>query len=277
MIRVVRKSRLRELESFVEDVKHSSHCVYCPGMEGKAIHHPSYEITPGCNLNCVFCYAFSTAKAKKLPKAGYYGEDKPKAVTVSQYGEPTLIGLEKLEKLFRLLRERFPGVRIDLQTNGVLLSKPVKADITMVSLSTGSRESYAKITGVDCFDKVVRALEFSDILRTVFLPGINSSEVENIARLAKREMLIQPCSIHPGLKERLESLNYDFEKDTLYDYLDFAERASMFADVRLPGCLKRIVLEMLESVDFEDLAFSRRSFAEKPPEIRREWKFRFDL
>ena len=273
-IRIVSGKRLRELEAFVESAEHPSHCEGCPGLEGVPLHHPSYELTGRCNLNCIFCYAYSTKKAGKLPKPGYYGEPNPKAITISQYGEPTLVGIEKLERLFSLLRKKFDA-RIDLQTNGVLLDE-VSADIVMVSLSASNRESYLKLTGFDYFDRVLKNLEFASIVRTVFLPGINDREVEEIGRIAERlelELMLQPCSIHPGLEERLKRAGYDFERDTLYDYLDSAEKSN----ARVPGCLLKIVREILEFEDFEDIAFSRRSFASKPPEIRREWRFCFDL
>ncbi len=287
-VRIVSGKRLRELERFIDEVSYPSHCINCPWLKyERPEHHPSYEVTARCNLNCVFCYAYSSAKAKSLPEPGYYGDESPEAVTVSQYGEPTLIGLEKLEKLFYLLRKRFKGVRIDLQTNGTLLTRPVKADIVMVSLSSSTEEGYARLTGRNEFRSAVRAVELSSsegvrtIVRTVFLPGMNSGEIEDIARIAESmevEHMIQPCSIHPGLKERLEKAGYSFENDTLYDYLNAAEKAkSTGADVRLPGCLLRIIRGMLEQFDFEDVVFLKRSFAERPPEIRREWKFSFRL
>ncbi len=287
-VRIVSGKRLRELERFIDEVSYPSHCVNCPWLKyERPEHHSSYEVTARCNLNCVFCYAYSSAKAKSLPEPGYYGDENPEAVTVSQYGEPTLIGLEKLEKLFDLLRKRFKGVRIDLQTNGTLLTRPVKADIVMVSLSSSTEEGYARLTGRNEFHSVVRAVELSSsegvgtIVRTVFLPGINSGEIESIARIAESlevEHMIQPCSIHPGLKERLGKAGYIFENDTLYDYLNVAEKAkSTGADVRLPGCLLRIIRSMLEQFDFEDVVFLKRGFAERPPEIRREWKFSFKL
>ena len=287
-VKIVSGKRLRELERFIDEVNHSSHCINCPWLNCKRPeHHPSYEVTTRCNLNCAFCYAYSSAKANSLPKPGYYGDEKPKAITISQYGEPTLIGLKKLEKLFNLLRKRFEGVRIDLQTNGTLLTRPVKADIVMVSLSSSTEEGYVRLTGRNEFRNVVRAIELNSregvrtIVRTVFLPGINSREIESIARIAENlevEHMIQPCSIHPGLEEKLKKAGYDFEDDMLYDYLNAAEKAkSTGADVRLPGCLLKIIKSMLEQFDFEDVVFLKRIFAERPPEIRRDWKFSFKL
>ncbi len=281
-IRIVKSSRLGELEAYINDCKYSKHCVDCPGLNGE-VHHPSYEITTACNLNCIFCYAKSSIATGKAPKPGYYGDEKPKVITVSQYGEPTIIGLSKLEHLFRLLRKKFGNIRIDLQTNGVLLKKCVDADIIMISLSASNRENYAKITGKDEFLNVLKAIEISSaekdtIIRCVFLPGINDRDILEIAKIAKKydtEYMIQPCSIHPGIKERL--IKYDFGRDTLYDYLDVVERANNIADVRVPGCLISIVKNMLEYYDFEDLVFSRRSISNKVPEIRRDWKFSFDI
>jgi len=287
-VKIVSRKRLRELERFIDEVNHSSHCVGCPWLKDeRPEHHPSYEVTSRCNLSCAFCYAYSSAKANSLPKPGYYGDEKPRAITISQYGEPTLIGLEKLEKLFDLLRKRFKGVRIDLQTNGTLLTRPVKADIVMVSLSSSTEEGYVRLTGRNEFRNAVRAVELSSyegvrtIVRTVFLPGINSREIKGIAKIAENlevEHMIQPCSIHPGLEEKLKKAGYNFEDDLLYDYLNAAEKAkSTGADVRLPGCLLKIIKSMLEQFDFEDIVFLKRAFAERPPEIRRVWKFSLKL
>lgn len=276
-IRIVSGRRLRELEAFLDEAEYPSHCVHCPGLKGEPLHHPSYEVTGECNLNCVFCYAYSAKKAGKLPNPGYYGCEDARAITVSQYGEPTIIGLEKLEKLFSLLKKKF-GARIDLQTNGVLLDREVSADLVMVSLSASNRKSYASLTGHDFFERVVKNLNFvkKGIIRCVFLPGINDGEVVEIGKIADEkgmEFMLQPCSIHPGLKERLEKAGYDFERDTLYDYLDSAERSG----AKIPGCLLKIVRDMLELESFEEIAFSRKGFSSRPPEIRREWKFCFDL
>lgn len=283
-IRIVSRARIRELESFIEDVSYPSHCVDCPGLYSDSPqHHPSYEVTTECNLNCVFCYAHSSAMANTLPKPGYYGNENPKAITVSQYGEPTVIGIEKLEKLFDLLRKKFGNVRIDLQTNGTLLNKPVQADIVMISLSSSTKEGYMRLTGRNMFCRVLKAIEMNSgvIVRTVFLPGINDSEIDSIAKIVREyevEHMIQPCSIHPGLKERLREAGYSFDRDTLYDYLDSAEKArSSGADVRIPGCLLRIVKSMLEQFDFEDVVFAQRRIAKSPPKIRREWKFSFHI
>ncbi len=280
-IRIFTYSRLRELESFLESVETPSHCELCPGLKG-GLHHPSYEVTSKCNLNCIFCYAKSTELAKKLPKPGYYGEEKPKVITVSQYGEPTLIGLDKLEKLFNLLKKRFGKVRIDLQTNGVLLSRRVNADIVMISLSASNRKSYEFLTGRDEFLNVLNAIEVSSegktIVRTVYIPGVNENEIEEIAKIAEKynaEHMIQPCSIHPGM-EKLRKI-YDFERDTLYDFLDIAEKANYISDVRIPGCLVQIVKDMMEQFDFEEIAFARRKPSERVPEIRRERMFSFNL
>ncbi|AEA47765.1 radical SAM protein [Archaeoglobus veneficus] len=281
-MRIVSRSYLKELERFVEEAEYPSHCIHCEGIEDveEPKHHPSYEITSACNLKCVFCYSYSALKAGKAPKPGYYGDLNPKAITISQYGEPLIVGHEKLSCIISELRKRFKA-RIDLQTNGTLLKEEVDADIVMISLDASNRESYARITGVDMFENVLKAMDIVaasksiGVLRTIYLPGINDTELQQIAEIGYErgmdEFMLQPCSIHPGIEGRLLRAGYDMEKDTLYDYLDAAYRC---VNVRIPGCLLKNIRRMMEVMDFEDVVFMRRNqVSAEPPEIRREWRF----
>ena len=283
-IRIVKRSYLQELERFIEEAEYPSHCIYCEGIKDidEPVHHPSYEITPACNLRCIFCYSHSALMAGKAPKPGYYGEMNPKAITISQYGEPLVAGHEKLECIISKLRRKF-GARIDLQTNGTLLREEVKADMVMISLDAANRESYKRLAGVDAFKDVLRGMEIiassnsRGIVRTVYLPGINEAEIPEIAKISFKigmdEFMLQPCSIHPGIGENLAREGYDFGKNTLYDFLDIAYKA----EARVPGCILKNVRRMMEVMDFEEVIFMRRNpVSLKPPEIRREWQFVLD-
>ncbi len=264
---------------FVRRLRHPLHCEHCEGISDveNPKHHPSYEITQKCNLACIFCYS---RFAKVEP--GYYGDLKPKAITISQFGEPLLAGEKEVIRVARTLRETFGNVRLDLQTNGVLLSEKIceEFDIVMISLDAGSRESYLRITKRDFFDRVVENIRRSSeitytVVRTVFLPGVNDAELKGIAEIAScaEELFLQPVSLYRENRELLESI--DVEKaESIGEFLRTAEALSEVSEVRIPGCfilnLKRALKEF--TID-EIMLFHRNAFARKP-KIEREWRFR---
>ncbi|MCS7145012.1 MAG: radical SAM protein, partial [Archaeoglobaceae archaeon] len=146
------------MNDYIKKLKYPLHCEHCEGISDveNPKHHPSYEITNECNLDCIFCYS-RIAKAKGLPKPGYYGDMNPKAITISQFGEPLLAGEKEVIRIAKALREIFGEIRLDLQTNGVLLTPKIceEFDIIMISLDAGSREGYKRITKKDFFERVV--------------------------------------------------------------------------------------------------------------------------
>ncbi len=274
-----------QLEEFVRKLSYPKHCVGCEGIDESVEdpkHHPSYEVTLRCNLRCVFCYS-KVAEAKgAAPKPGYYGDMDPKAITISQFGEPFVAGSEEVARIIDSLREIFGDVRIDIQTNGCfdLSILDGRADIVMVSLSAGSRESYAKLTGVDAFERVVgnirKASRFAyTVIRTVYLPGMNDIELESIARIAAEadELFLQPVSVY---RESLKLMpDLDIERAaSIAEFLRAAYRLSEIADVRIPGCMLLNIRRLLRNYDFEDILFIRRNVFGSVPLIRREWRFR---
>ena len=74
---------------------------------------------------------------KTAPKPGYYGDLNPKVITISQYGEPLIVGVEKVARIIEYLKEKFGKVRIDLQTNGTIDFTELNGliDIAMISLA----------------------------------------------------------------------------------------------------------------------------------------------
>ncbi len=265
------------------------HCIHCEGIEERVenpVHHPSYEITAACNLRCIFCYSRVAVMKNSAPKPGYYGSLQPKAITISQYGEPFVVGTEKVVRVIEELRKRFGGVRIDIQTNGTLIDPDLlggKADIVMISLDAGSRESYRKITGGDFFDKVVENIQaMSDVaytvVRTVYMPGINDLELEKIAEIASSadELFLQPLSIYRENRELLELVDIE-RAESVWDYLKAALSVAEIAEVRIPGCMLVNLRRFLESYDVEDLMFVRRKAFGSVPAMQREWRFRIDF
>ena len=265
------------------------HCIHCEGIDERVenpVHHPSYEITAACNLRCIFCYSRVAVMKNSAPKPGYYGSLQPKAITISQYGEPFVVGTEKVVRVIEELRKRFGGVRIDIQTNGTLIDPDLlggKADIVMISLDAGSRESYRKITGGDFFDKVVENIQaMSDVaytvVRTVYMPGINDLELEKIAEIASSadELFLQPLSIYRENRELLELVDIE-RAESVWDYLKAALSVAEIAEVRIPGCMLVNLRRFLESYDVEDLMFVRRKAFGSVPAMQREWRFRIDF
>ena len=247
-------SEARELKKFVDGLVVPTHCKFCQGLDlsiENPVHHPSYELTPACDHDCIFCYSNVAVKLGSAPKPGYYGWENPKAITVSQYGEPLLS--PKIVEINRMLRRRFPEARLDLQTNGSLLTEELwqklDFDLVMISLDAASREKHRMITNADTFDRVVRALKIvgadksvRSIVRTIFMPGINDGEIPKIAELAASlgidEMMLQPLTVHRLNEERLRRAGLDFERaESVRELLRAAAEAKKYIDVRIRGCL----------------------------------------
>jgi MoaA/NifB/PqqE/SkfB family radical SAM enzyme len=264
---------------FIKSLRHPLHCEHCEGISEVEIprHHPSYEITQRCNLDCIFCYS---RVAKVEP--GYYGDLRPKAITISQFGEPLVAGESEVIRIAKALREIFGNVRLDLQTNGVLLTEKIcrEFDIVMISLDAGSREGYLRITKRDFFDRVVENIRMSSgitytAVRTVFLPGVNDAELKGIAEIAgcAEELFLQPVSLYSENRELLERIDVE-RAESIGEFLKTAEMLSELAEVRIPGCFIFNLKRALKTFTLEEvMLFHRNAFAEKP-RIEREWRFR---
>ncbi len=285
---------LFDFRKFVSKVEYPYHCIHCEGLDlgiREPKHHPSYEITTQCNLNCVYCYSKAALLNKTAPKPGYYGDLNPKAITISQYGEPLLTGVDRVAKIMKALKERFEDARIDLQTNGTIDFTELNGliDIAMISLDVSNAEIYKTITGSNKFDDVLenieKAVDMDCIVtvRSVYLPGINDDELVKLAEILGEigvdEHFIQPCSIYNECLQDLQKLGFDLERsESLYDYLQIVYKCNRFVKAVIPGCIKVVLDEILKQLeDFEDLKFVRRgAIARNPPQIRRDWKFVID-
>ncbi|AIU69426.1 radical SAM family protein [Thermococcus eurythermalis] len=280
---ILENKEARLLKEFVMDLKFPTHCQGCQGLDlsnPNPVHHPSYELTPACNHDCIFCYSNVAVKLGKVPKPGYYGWENPKAITVSQYGEPLLS--KRIVEVNRMLRERFPEARLDLQTNGSLLTEELweklDFDIVMISLDAATREKHLKITNADTFDAVVNALRIvgadksvRSVVRTIFMPGINDEDIPKIAELAASlgidEMMLQPLTIHELNVERLKKAGLDFERaGSVRELLKTVMEAKKYIDVRISGCL----LAQLKRMDSLTLFSVKRVAREVAPIVKRK-------
>ncbi len=275
---------MNELEKFVRKLEYPAHCIHCEGIDesiDEPQHHPSYEITPRCNLKCIFCYSCVAEMKGKLPKPGYYGDLNPKAITISQFGEPFAAGARRVAEVIDKLREMFGEVRIDVQTNGTydLSVLDGRADIVMISLDAGSRESYYRITKAKLFDRVVenirRAAKFSyTVVRTVFMPGVNDGELAKIAEIASvaDELFLQPLSIYRENTELLRILDVE-RAESIGEFLRAAYSISDIVNVKIPGCLLLNIRMLMKDFNFADIMLMRRNAFGNVPLIRREWRF----
>lgn len=282
---ILENKEVKLLKKFVDGLAYPTHCNFCQGLDlsiENPVHHPSYELTPACNHDCIFCYSTVAVKLGNALKSGYYGWDNPKAITVSQYGEPLMSS--RIVEVNRMLRKRFPDARLDLQTNGSLLTEELWArldfDLVMISLDAASKEKHRVITNANTFEKVVNALRIvggdksvRSIVRTIFMPGINDEEIPRIAELASSlgidEMMLQPLTIHKMNEERLRKAGLDFERcESVRELLKVAVEAKKYIDVRIRGCL----LAQLKRMDASTLYSVYRVSRDVAPLVKRERK-----
>ncbi|MET1123635.1 MAG: radical SAM protein [Archaeoglobaceae archaeon] len=268
-------------EAFVRRLRYPKHCEFCEGIDESVEnpkHHPSYELTPKCNLRCAFCYSRVALEKGTAPQPGYYGDWNPKAITISQFGEPFLAGSGELARVIDELRRIFGDVRIDIQTNGTYDVSVLegRADIVMISLS--ATRSYAKLTGVNALGSVLenikRASTFAyTSVRAIYMPGINDEELREVAEIASEvdELFFQPLSIYRKNLPLLKGLDLE-RAGNLYEFLKKAYELSEIAEVRVPGCLLLNLRNFLKEHDLELLRFVNLSFGNVPL-IRRERLF----
>lgn len=280
----------------VKSLKFCSHCRFCEGTDlsnSDPVHHASLELTMKCNHRCIFCYSEVARKAGTAPKPGYYSSPdrklKPRSITVSQYGEPLMLGLPALAGEMLKLRKRFPKARIDLQTNGTLLNREAVGQLSrfvnlvMVSVNASSSGTHEKISGAKTFKQLLRGLKAASgfnavkIVRVVHCPGINDSdrEIKGIAKLAERngfdEIMIHQCAVYPETKARLEKAGFDFEENESIPKLLEAvieAREACGLKVTLQGC----VLSKLKLMPKEVLpALAKVNISKKPGMKRVGW------
>ncbi|MBP1928817.1 wyosine [tRNA(Phe)-imidazoG37] synthetase (radical SAM superfamily) [Methanolinea mesophila] len=181
-----------------------------------------------CTFDCVYCECGATTR-KTLERQDFFPFEEAIAeltdylsagpdldfITFSGSGEPTLS--LSIGRIIRFLKDRFPGYRVAVLTNGGLLHDPgvradlVGADMVLPTLSTAVPETFAKIhrpaQGQDILEIIDGLSRFrqefpGEIWLEVFIiPGLNTTDVE-LAALRKAIQLIDPDRIQLNTLDR---------------------------------------------------------------------------
>ncbi len=181
-----------------------------------------------CTLNCVYCECGATTAltldvneyvptAEVIAEVDEYLSKGPRldAVTFSGSGEPTLHN--GIGDVIRHIRERFPGYRIAVLTNGTLLWKKevreriIGADLVIPSLDAATAETFRKITRpspeLDLVTVIHGLRDFREIfsgmliLEIFIIPGINDTD-EELSALRDGALLIRPDRVELNRLDR---------------------------------------------------------------------------
>ena len=158
------------------------------------INEVNYFIGGVCNFKCIYCK--TNTSNGKFQKERFIGLDKyiselQDRDMISDYfsidfatnGEPTIHPRRK--ELYGSLNAHI----VNVITNAYILDSDLlvlmnnKSIRLLVSIDAGTRKTYAKIKGVDCFEKVCKNLkQYADtnygviLLKYIFIPGVNDKE-----------------------------------------------------------------------------------------------------
>jgi len=179
---------------------------------GREIKDLRISLTDRCNFRCFYCLPYGEPPLAHKEKILTFEEIfKASEVFVSMGiekirltgGEPLLRkGIEILiQKLSKLKSE---GLReIAMTTNGYFLKEKARIlkdaglDRVTISLDTLNPEKFRRITGVDCLDKVLEAIEAAKEaelepvkINVVVVRGYNDDEVVNLAAFAREKALV---------------------------------------------------------------------------------------
>ena len=156
-------------------------------------------VTERCNFRCVFCHSEGIGSStEELKTEDYQIIAKATSLLGISYvkftgGEPLL--RSDLEEIISIFKEN--GFReVSLTTNGFLLPSRAHAlklaglDWVNVSLHSLKRERFAKITGVDALDRIIKGIKealsegIEVRINVVVLKGINDDEVVDVVKFA---------------------------------------------------------------------------------------------
>ncbi len=203
------KKKLREQQKATElDGCKGCYCLETKvWSEDKYISHINFNHWKKCNSKCIYCYTRNTIpekhdniieSIKKLVNSEYF---KNTGEITFQGGEPTI--LDEFEELLDLFLEKETKIRV--HSSGILHSKKVEEGIKkglvtiVISIDSGTANTYQKIKDVPCFEKVCSTIErYSKVLnesnqhllrlKYIIVPGINDSieEIDKWIHLIKK-------------------------------------------------------------------------------------------
>ena len=191
-------------ESTIESISTDSKDIICHGCKAiqedwypvnRILSYVNYCAWNTCNLKCIYCFGIGMGAPdlKEKSEIGFgefmkpylengWLDDNYEAV-LSTVGEPTLH--PKRKEFY----DAFNGYAMTINTNGTVFDEYLfelmneKKVFVQISLDAGTKETFAKVKGVDCFEKVIGNIKkYSKakigivMLKYIFLPDINDSD-----------------------------------------------------------------------------------------------------
>ena len=231
-------------------------CVGCPFLKedtwadnGKYIDHLYISHWTHCNSKCIYCFSsqhpenfgnwkkyYTLPIIKDLNEKGYL---RPDCYISFGGGEPTI--LDEFEDIMNyLLDNYFYGIRV--HTSGILYSPAIARSIretrgyVVVSVDSGTKETYEKIKQVPCFDKVrdnIRryALEtnflgrFLVSAKFIIIPGINDTKEE----IEKWLIANKDAGLYTTVLDIEENWYHEHEKNIpphIFELINYAKKRS---------------------------------------------------
>ena len=175
-----RKNYYKEINSFFSEVSAPKECLKCFDAQlnysDKKVEKFSNQIKRiyfqnhmSCNAKCVYCTFAHVEKGYQYKVLGIVKsliDNNLLATDASIYmsgGEPTIS--PEFEDLLSLLTSYLVNNKIEILTSGIKYCESIKEcfiqdKLKMVlSLDSGTRETYKKVKGVDCFNQVLENLK----------------------------------------------------------------------------------------------------------------------
>ena len=183
--------------------KHPSQHYLSDGF-GRVAQKLRISVTDRCNLRCIYCMPFDSAKwIEKTNILSYEEITRLTAVFVSlgidkiriTGGEPTV--RPRIADLIQSI-SKISGVKsVSMTTNGLLLQenvlelKEAGLDTVNISLDTFRRDRFKSMCGVDGIERVLSSIKAADVaelrpkINTVIIRGWNDDEIIDFAKFAR--------------------------------------------------------------------------------------------
>ena len=233
--------------------KINTSCIGCPFLKEDKWDNENYinnlylSHWTNCNSKCIYCYATNNPKDFKVDKLYNvlpYVKDmfakgilRPGGIISFGGGEPTL--LDEFEDLVNFFLDNyFWGIRV--HTSGIKYSPALARAINeirgyvVVSVDSGSKETFEKIKQVPCYDKVRETIR-KYALQTTFLgrylvsakyiiiPGINDS-IEEIEKWMIANYNAGLYTTVLDIEENWYLKNKDNIPKHIFDLIKYAEK-----------------------------------------------------